>query len=638
MDDNSNDNVELPVQDNSALRDILNDNDNLIDEAESNIDEKEEIEGENEGNEHNNLLSLFEGKELDILLSLPQGQILEILGNVNRGMVLSEAMKQIAIEEVKNYESTVKNQYAEVSVSEAASLNVESHLETDDSGVVFMGDNFSDIAAWTPIRLNHSEREYLRLVEGALNVSEYTDRVDILAGNKTQRIIREIKQCCKVLSGLLVAHDYAEGSKVLESKDFKAQADIYTTLFEIPRRYKVLNPEKLRDAYGKCIYLLMDAAKPELAEMLGFNLIRPIATVKDVIELHEIENMLRDPRLKFATMEILHEGRRRGDVQRDIEIKNRYIKELAEEYSNYVAPHRRGGLAGLKLRTTAFLFGSHGDEDDELDMQTKNKLTKDGVEQIIFSLTDHHSHIRNSVYPIQSLQAYLNQYFKADGPTNDHDVLRIRVGLAGSRLSHDHNRQFKYVEQTLVFWKVILKNFYKLWSLAEHDLLSERGYTLRDTGQGLNRVQGAPLVSATVSKIVMAVKNEMGYWIGSDMVHLGDHSVPNALVFIDKYTQVPRIVQPLINILDRIPQLYQGSLGQQLEEKFGSVDVIRTIILADFFRHGFDGSGADNFYDAGSCIDGRLTSAWNWCSLIHKKNYYPIFQLLDFQGFDGSFR
>jgi hypothetical protein len=34
-------------------------------------------------------------------------------------------------------------------------------------------------------------------------------------------------------------------------------------------------------------------------------------------------------------------------------------------------------------------------------------------------------------------------------------------------------------------------------------------------------------------------------------------------------------------------------------------------IAVDFFRSAFDGSGADNFFDAGSCIDGRLTSAWN---------------------------
>ena len=47
---------------------------------------------------------------------------------------------------------------------------------------------------------------------------------------------------------------------------------------------------------------------------------------------------------------------------------------------------------------------------------------------------------------------------------------------------------------------------------------------------------------------------------------------------------------------------------------YGSVDGARRAILGDFFRHGFDGSGADNFYDAGSCIDGRLTSAWNWCA------------------------
>ena len=73
-----------------------------------------------------------------------------------------------------------------------------------------------------------------------------------------------------------------------------------------------------------------------------------------------------------------------------------------------------------------------------------------------------------------------------------------------------------------------------------------------------------------------------------------------------------------------------------LRARFGGVDECRKTILADFFRHAFDGSGADNFFDAGSCIDGRLTSAWNWCSKIEKKSYYPVFSLAGFTGFDGG--
>ena len=80
------------------------------------------------------------------------------------------------------------------------------------------------------------------------------------------------------------------------------------------------------------------------------------------------------------------------------------------------------------------------------------------------------------------------------------------------------------------------------------------------------------------------------------------------------------------------------SLREYLDKSFGGPDACRKEILCDFFRHGFDGSGADNFFDAGSCIDGRLTSAWNWCSKLEKKRYYYVFKLAGFVGFDGEFK
>jgi hypothetical protein len=56
---------------------------------------------------------------------------------------------------------------------------------------------------WIPLRLTLEERKLLRLLQAALNVSEYTDKIDILYyGNKAKRMAAQIREMCAILSGL----------------------------------------------------------------------------------------------------------------------------------------------------------------------------------------------------------------------------------------------------------------------------------------------------------------------------------------------------------------------------------------------------------------------------------------------------
>ena len=141
-------------------------------------------------------------------------------------------------------------------------------------------DNLRERAKYIPLRLLVEERRILRLLEGALNVSEYTDKVDILSyRNKSARVHAQIKDICAILCGLTVAQNFKRGQSLIADRDFEQLSSFFQDCFEIGRRHKIMNPEKMRDTYGKLCYMLMDSSEPEMIELLGFKCVRPLRTV-----------------------------------------------------------------------------------------------------------------------------------------------------------------------------------------------------------------------------------------------------------------------------------------------------------------------------------------------------------------------
>ncbi|KAI0685027.1 hypothetical protein BC835DRAFT_1408963 [Cytidiella melzeri] len=476
-------------------------------------------------------------------------------------------------------------------------------LEVQPEAGSSVGEWFVERSKFIPVRLTLSERKFLRLLEAALNVSEYTDKIDTIGFqmSKAKRIVHQIRELCAILGGLVLSADYKQGQELFSDRDFAANEEFYQQVFELGRRHKIMNPDKMRSTYGKLVYLLQDSQTPEVKNMLGFSCVKPITTVYTILEEHDALELLRDELISTATKEIYAEGRTRREIQKDIKAKEKAVETLASKYA-------------------------------------RSGLSQEQVRQCLYSIGDNHAFLRTNRDPCDKMILYLKQYFHPTQPKDSKSSLAIRSGKGGARLSHDHSKQFAYVLQSLTLWREILHDMFHLWYLAESDLLSENvPYRLRDTGQGLNRVQAAPKTSRMMHAILNRAQRSIGSWVGSSVIHMGDHNVPNSLMFIDKYSQIYRILLPVCNTISHIPSLMdKPALRSYIEDEFGSEDGLCREILGDFFRHGFDGSGADNFFDAGSCIDGRLTSAWNWCSALEKKRYFPVFLLTGFIGFDGE--
>ena len=62
-------------------------------------------------------------------------------------------------------------------------------------------------------------------------------------------------------------------------------------------------------------------------------------------------------------------------------------------------------------------------------------------------------------------------------------------------------------------------------------------------------------------------------------------------MFIDKYSQVSRILNPLVLTLKAIGRLCEKpDVKFYVDRIFGGAEQLRMLILTDFFRHAFDGT------------------------------------------------
>jgi hypothetical protein len=414
--------------------------------------------------------------------------------------------------------------------------------------------------------------------------------------SRSELIISELQEVFDLV-GLFQCSDYRMGSHLLKSNDDDTKVEFIQTVFEVGRRHKVMNPEKMRGTYGKMMYILQDAVKPG---RLPFSCVVPIKTVYSLLEEKNALGLLADEDavqlFLTATREIApdpHKSKEAIKVESDQ--KSAALKQLIAKYKT-------------------------------------EELTEEDIVRCVNSIADNTTFITLERWPVDRMLYNLTTYFspnKASSPS-----LSISYGREGSKLTHDHHTQFTFVLQSLLLWREIINNMFRLWFMTEQDLLGASSYMLRDTGQGLNRVQECPSVSRQMHGILGRVQQKARGWVGLSVVHLGDRDVPNALVFIDKYTQVARILGPIVLCVDRLEELTKDPNLARYFNKCGGVNAIRVAILQDYFRHGFDGSGSDG----GSCIDGRLTSSWNWCAKVEKKPFFPVFLLSGFKGFDGSFR
>ena len=225
-------------------------------------------------------------------------------------------------------------------------------------------------------------------------------------------------------------------------------------------------------------YMLMDSQMPEIKDMLEFSCVKPVVTIYDILREGDALAVLQDHRLPQATVDIVADGKPRHQIDREIRAKERAVDEICAHHASH-------------------------------------RLSSEQIRMCIGSINDNHNYLKMNRDPCIKMIEYLTTYFKPDS-FEPGSSLAIVGGRSGARLTHSHSMQYFYVLQSLTLWKEVAHEMFKLWYLAEQDCLDpENPYRLRDTGQGLNRVQSAPRVHKLIHHILHKVQQQVTNWVGS---------------------------------------------------------------------------------------------------------------------------
>lgn len=304
------------------------------------------------------------------------------------------------------------------------------------------------------------------------------------------------------------------------------------TLFQIGRRYKIMNPSKMRSTYGKLMYILMDTESYAIKSELKICFVKPILTVYSFLEEKECLDMLQDPLLATATVSISNDSNEKSKRELILENdrKKGALELLLKKYTS-----------GTLLQSGIFAYFT---------LFAVDKLTGNDVKRVIDSIADHEAYLDFNVKPVDKIIALLKDCFhpkKPEDPFSLHLSRRPQKKMfsgfslyngyssgfmgSGACLTHDHPTQFKFVLQSFTLWRDIMFNMQKLWLLADIDMLTE-AYRLVDTGQGYQRLQPSPRIRREMSRILSNVQQRAGSWVGLSVVHLGDRDVPNGIYLI----------------------------------------------------------------------------------------------------------